>query len=618
MSPKLVLSDVEANSTVIKELIQANRDCGVLLFPELSITGYTLGDLFFQKALHQRIHEAIFDIANIVQDSLVIVGAPLWHANRLYNCAVVMQQGRIIGIVPKIYLANYREFYEKRWFSSGKDVKSQRLLGAPFGTDLLFEDRDLLMGIEICEDLWSVLPPSLFQAAAGANVVCNLSASDELVGKHAYRKELVRTQSARAICAYAYASSGVGESSSDLCYGGATLIAENGAMLAEGARFEQKSVVTTADVDLQKLCYLRRAETSFVDAPKKEFQIIKCAKTPRVEVPKRHYDPHPFVPSDEVKRDERCKEIFAIQASALARRIEHIGDPNLVIGLSGGLDSTLALLVCAKACEILNKPLTDILAISMPGFGTTKATKESAKELAKAVGASFEEIDITRSVRMHFDDIGHSENVCDVTYENAQARYRTMILMDKANQIGGIVVGTGDLSEIALGFSTYNGDHMAMYNVNAGVPKTLVRYLIAWVAKEQRRLRTILQTIIDRPVSPELLPSKGNEIVQKTESIIGPYELHDFFLYHFIKYGASPNKILMLANLAFKEKYDEATIKKWLRVFIKRFFANQFKRNAMPDGVKVGTIALSPRGDWRMPSDAKVHLWLKELDDGSS
>ncbi len=618
ISPKLVLGDVEANSIVIKELIQKHQDAGIVLFPELCITGYTLGDLFFQEALHQKVVEAIFALAKSVQDSLVIVGAPLWYANRLYNCAVVMQQGEIKGIVPKSYLANYREFYEKRWFSSGKDVRGEELLGAPFGVDLLFTDRDLVLGVEICEDLWSVLPPSLYQVAAGANVVCNLSASDELVGKHAYRKELVCTQSARGICAYAYASSGVGESSSDLCYGGATLIAENGAMLAEGERFERKSVITTADVDLQKLRYLRRAETSFVDAPKNEFRLVECAKTPRIEVPKRYYDPHPFVPSDEAQIDARCKEIFAIQASALARRVEHIGDPKLVIGLSGGLDSTLALLVCAKACKMLGKPSSDILAISMPGFGTTKATKQSAKELAKALGASFEEIDITKSVKAHFEDIAHPSSLHDVTFENAQARYRTMILMDKANQIGGIVVGTGDLSEIALGFSTYNGDHMAMYNVNAGVPKTLVRYLIAWVAKEQKELAAILEAIINRPVSPELLPSRGSEIVQKTESIIGPYELHDFFLYHFIKYGASPTKIAMLAKLAFKEKYDEVTIKKWLRLFIKRFFANQFKRNAMPDGVKVGTIALSPRGDWRMPSDAEVKMWLKELDDGSS
>ena len=618
ISPKLVLGDVAANVAIHKELIHANKDAGIILFPELSLTGYTLGDLLVQKRLHDAVHDGLAELAKAVMESIVIVGAPLWHANRLYNCAVVLQNGRILGIVPKSYLANYREFYEKRWFNSGKDIFEEELDGVPFGTDLLFRSGEMVLGVEICEDLWSVIPPSSYQAAAGANVICNLSASDDLVGKHEYRRTLVSQQSARGICAYAYASSGVWESSAEVLYGGATLIAENGAMLAEGERFRFDHTVTKADVDLQKLIYLRRAETSYCDAPQRAFRHISCDPVPLIEKPRRFYDPHPFVPSKKADRDARCREIFAIQAGALARRIAHLGDMKMVIGVSGGLDSTLALLVCNEACEILGRPKSDIYAISMPGFGTTKGTKTSAARLAQAIGATFEEIDITESVRAHFRDIGHDENIHDVTYENAQARYRTMILMDKANQIGGIVVGTGDLSEIALGFSTYNGDQMAMYNVNAGVPKTLVRYLIEWVGTKHKELAPILDEIIHRPVSPELLPPKEGKIAQKTEEIIGPYELHDFFLYHFIKYGAPPRKIAMLAKIAFGKKYDEATIKKWLKVFLKRFFANQFKRDASPDGVKVGTIALSPRGDWRMPSDAQVKMWIEELDNGGS
>ncbi len=616
ISPQLFLADVEANVALISELIHQHKDAQILLFPELCLTGYTLGDLFMQESVHQAVLEGLEELKRVVRDEIVIVGAPLWHQNRLYNCAVVLQDGKILGIVPKSYLPNYREFYEQRWFSSGKDVKGEFLLDAPFGVDLLFEDGDLLFGIEICEDLWSVMPPSFAMAAAGANLICNLSASDEVVGKHAYRKELVVSQSARCMCGYVYSSSGVGESSMDLCYSGATLIAENGTLLAEGERFSFENQIIKADLDLQKLRYLRLSESSFAQNPKPFFRIIATKSLKRVAVPKRHYDPTPFVPTQKTQQDERAEEIFAIQASALARRIKHIGNAKMVIGVSGGLDSTLALLVCSEVCKLLDKDKKDIIAVSMPGFGTTSATRSDAKELATLIGAQFYEIDITAAVKQHFKDIDYwSDN--NVVFENAQARYRTMVLMDIANKEGGIVIGTGDLSEIALGFSTYNGDHMAMYNVNAGVPKTLVRYIIAWVAQQEKGLQEVLTRIIDRPVSPELLPPADDQISQKTEEIIGPYELHDFFLYHFIKYGASPKKLLLLASLAFEKRYNKEEIRKWLKVFIKRFFANQFKRDAMPDGVKVGTIALSPRGDWRMPSDATVKIWLEELDNGS-
>ncbi|SMC09216.1 NAD(+) synthase [Nitratiruptor tergarcus] len=613
VSPKLSLGDIAANVAIIKELMHTYKDAAVIVFPELCITGYTMGDLFLQQEVEKEVLAAIEELKAAAMDSIVIIGAPLWFRQRLYNCAVILQNGEIRGIVPKSYLPNYREFYEMRWFVSGKEIHGETLLGAPFGVDILFQSGELVVGVEICEDLWSVIPPSLYQAAAGANLICNLSASDEVVGKSAYRTELVRTQSARGVCAYAYASSGVGESSADVCYSGATLIAENGALLAQGERFSFASQGCIADIDTAKLKNLRGTETSYAQSERRSFRIVACADVPVQKTPKRYYDPHPFVPGKKADRDERCKEIFSIQSSALARRIRQIGDPKLIIGISGGLDSTLALLVCVEACEKLGKSRKDIIAVSMPGFGTTEGTRKSAKKLATTLGVTFKEIDIVDTVKKHFADIGHDESVHDVTFENAQARYRTMVLMDLANKLGGIVVGTGDLSEIALGFNTYNGDHMAMYNVNAGVPKTLVKYVIAWVASVKKDLSETLTKIIERPVSPELLPAQGEKIVQKTEEIIGPYELHDFFLYHFVKYGAEPKKLLMIAKLAFGKKYSEETIKKWLKVFIKRFFANQFKRDAMPDGVKVGTIALSPRGDWRMPSDVNVAMWLKEL-----
>ncbi|NPA04398.1 MAG: NAD(+) synthase [Epsilonproteobacteria bacterium] len=613
ISPKLILGDIKANVEILQEKIEQFSTSSLLLFPELSLTGYTLADLFFQQLVEKEVIEGLKKLAKTTSDTIVIVGAPLWFRDNLYNCAVVLQEGEIKGVVPKTYLANYKEFYEERWFKSGKEIKGEKILDAPFGVDLLFRAQELLIGIEVCEDLWAIEPPSLKMASSGANLICNLSASDELVGKHAYRKELVKTQSARGICAYAYASSGVGESSSDLLYSGALIIAENGAILNEGERFKIEGEAIQAQIDVSRLKHIRRAETSFKLAKNYPFKEITLAKVPTPKKITRYYDPHPFVPKAKEKREEHSKEIFKIQSHALARRVRHIGNPKLILGVSGGLDSTLALLVCKEACAILRKQTSDIIAVSMPGLGTSGGTKRSAKDLAKAVGATFLEIGISGAVKNHLKDISHPLEVYDVTVENAQARERTQILMDLANKFGGIVVGTGDLSEIALGFSTYNGDHISMYNVNAGVPKTLVKYLIEWVAQKEEGLKEILLEIISRPISPELLPPKEGEISQETEKIIGPYELHDFFLYHFIKEGASPKKLLLIASLAFKDRYSQTEIKEWLKLFLKRFFANQFKRNAMPDGVKVGSVALSPRGDWRMASDVSVKRWLEEL-----
>ncbi len=615
LSPKLFLADIEANVERLRSLIHLHKKSAFILFPELSLTGYTLQDLFYQENIAQRVLQGLQKLASGVMENIVIVGAPLWYEDRLYNCAVVLYEGKVQGIVPKTYLANYREFYEKRWFSSGKDIKNTTLLGVPFGVDLLFEAGEVRFGIEICEDLWSVIPPSSYQAASGASLLFNLSASDELVGKHAYRKQLVQNQSARCVAAYIYASSGPWESGADLCYGGATIIAENGVLLSEGERFTLEDSGCIADIDIHKLRSLRRAETSFSDTPKLSYRIVELGEPIPSDGRKRYYDPHPFIPSQKAKKDEVCREIFSIQSTALARRIAHIGNPKLLIGVSGGLDSTLALLVCVEACKKLSKPLKDIVALSLPGPGTTQETKKIVKELCQSLGVYFEEIDITEAVQQHLQAIGHNLKSFDITFENAQARERTQILMDKANMVGGIVVGTGDLSEIALGFATYNGDHMAMYHLNAGVPKTLVCYVIEWVASQKPELAKTLLAIIKRPISPELLPPEEEKITQKTEQIIGPYELHDFFLYHFVKYGARPKKLLYIAKLAFGQKYSDKELKKYLRIFLSRFFTNQFKRNAMPDGVKVGTIALSPRGDWRMASDIKADMWIKELDE---
>ncbi len=620
--PKVKVADVSANVEEIVTLIKEaeTREAAFVLFPELTLTAYTCGDLFFQHTLYEEIAEGLKTLQEKTKvfQTIAIVGAPLWHMGRLYNCALVLQRGEILGVVPKSYLANHKEFYEKRWFQSGREIVHETVTIAgqkvPFGTDLLFGE-EVVFGIEICEDLWGVVPPSSQQAINGAQLLFNLSASNELVSKAAYRRELVVHQSARTVSGYIYTSAGVHESTTDLIYSGAALIAENGTLLAEGERFQRESSLLSADIDIQKLDYYRLMETSYGDNVTAELRRVETHPLKEISSIKRYIDPHPFVPKNRTMQKEICEEIFMMQASALAKRIEFIGSTKAVIGISGGLDSTLALLVCVKAMQLLGREMNQIVAVTMPGFGTTTRTYDNAVKLCRLLEVDFREIPIAEAVMQHFKDIGHDPAQHDVVYENAQARERTQILFDIANQVGGIVIGTGDLSEIALGFATYGGDHLSMYGVNASIPKTLVRYIIDYVAKEEEEaVAAVLEDIIATPVSPELLPKEDDQIVQKTEEIVGPYELHDFFLYHFVKYGATPPKILMLAESAFKKRYDRATIKKWLVIFIRRFFANQFKRSCMPDSVKVGSIALSPRGDWRMPSDAEVRLWLQALE----
>ena len=621
--PKVKVADVEANiQEIILLMEQAEaREVAIVVFPELCLSAYSCGDLFFQDTLHCALDKGLrrlLDETKALQ-TIAIVGAPLWYENRLYNCAIILQRGKILGVVPKSYLANHKEFYEKRWFQSGRELKEKMLHIAgdkvAFGTDLIF-GKKILFGIEICEDLWSIIPPSSQQAIDGAHMIFNLSASNALVSKASYRRELVGHQSARTVSAYIYTSAGVHESTTDLIYSGSALIAENGTILAENPRFQRENSLITADIDIQKLVYYRVTETSYADTVQKSFRRIPTFPLQQITKIERRYDPLPFVPKDPAIQQATCEEIFMMQSSALAKRIEFIGSTKAVIGISGGLDSTLALLVAVHAMKLLERDMEEIVAVTMPGFGTTSRTYQNAVKLCQLLGVTFHEIDIQDAVLQHFHDIGHDPHVHDVVYENAQARERTQILFDLANKVGGIVIGTGDLSEIALGFATYGGDHLSMYGVNASIPKTLVRYIIGYVAQsEEEEIAAILKDIIDTPVSPELLPKEDDQIVQKTEEIVGPYELHDFFLYHFVKYGAMPSKILTLAQIAFEGKYEKETIKKWLKLFIKRFFANQFKRSCMPDSVKVGSIALSPRGDWRMPSDAEVNIWLRELEE---
>ncbi len=622
--PEIRVGDVEFNVAAMKELIRdaESRRASLLVFPELSITAYTCADLFSQSHLLESVHKGAAEIADFAKSMKLncVFGAPLRHRNSLYNCAVVVSAGKISGVVPKSYIPNYREFYEKRWFSSGLGIAKQSIRVAgelfPFGTDLLFEkDDEFSFAVEICEDLWHPLPPSSFHALAGAKVIANLSSSNELVGKAQYRSGLVRDQSARTVSAYAYASSGVWESSTDLVFGGHSIIAENGQILKQNERFSRKSEMICADVDCRKLAALRTFETSFNDAPRQErrdLTVGACESLPKIE---RSFPRQPFVPSEEPMRAERCREIFSIQSAGLAKRLSHVSASGAVIGISGGLDSTLALLVIVETFKILGWDLGRIISITMPGFGTGGRTLGNAVALCRILGSDLRKIDIRPACEQHFKDIGHSQKMKDVTYENVQARERTQLLMDIANKEGGIVIGTSDLSEIAMGWSTYSGDHISMYSVNCGVPKTLVRHMVSWIAsKSSEKLRMILEDILDTPVSPELLPSDdGANPAQKTEEIIGPYELHDFFLYHFVRYGASPEKILMLASIAFKGVYGEDEIRKWLSLFVGRFFSQQFKRSCIPDGPKVGTIALSPRGDWRMPSDADAKSWLKSL-----
>ena len=615
--PQLHVADVRFNTKEIVGLIRRGieNQAAVILFPELTLTGYTCGDLFFQSHLLDESEEAFREIAAACAGTptIVVVGAPVRFKGRVFNAAAVLQNGAVRGIVPKSFLPNYREFYEKRHFSSGWNIAGAcaDFAGAavPFGTDLLFEvNRELVIGIELCEDLWSVIPPSCRQALAGATLILNPSASNELVGKAAYRRGLVSQQSARCVAAYAYASSGCGESTTDMVFGGHCLIAENGSILLDSPRFSAESALYFADADLARITGTRYAESSFRDNAEKEFFSPRTVALEPVEGPgelTREYPRHPFVPEGESEMERRCDEIISIQAWGLAKRLRHIGCRTAVLGVSGGLDSTLALLVTVRAMALAGKNAADVVAVTMPGFGTTPRTLRNACRLCRELGVTLLEIDITKACMEHFRAIGHDPEVRDVVYENTQARERTQILMDMANRRAGIVVGTGDLSEIAMGYCTYNADHMSMYAVNSGVPKTLVRHLINWLSgRFSPAVREILDDISATPVSPELLPAAPDgTIVQKTEEILAPYEVLDFFLYHFVKYGAPPEKLLFLACRTFPE-YPKEHLEQFLRKFIRRFFSQQFKRSCIPDGPKVGSISLSPRADWRMPSDA--------------
>ncbi len=629
-TPKIRVADCDYNASEIIRLCREAAALGVkiLVFPELCITGYTCGDLFLQDTLLTAASRAVTRIAEETRelDMLIAVGCPVrdeWRG-KLYNCAVLLNRGEVRGLRPKMHIPNYGEFYEQRWFTAGidgwnGDVKfAGQRFSDRISTDGCFVCEGfpaLSVGVEICEDLWAADPPSTGLARAGATIILNLSASNELVGKAAYRRELVKNQSARLHCAYIYADAGEGESSTDLVFAGHNMIAENGVILAE-SRF--KAGLTVSEIDIARLSFERRRNTTFT--PQKlsdEFwrapfhlDIAETALT-------RPVARNPFVPPEKEQREERCREIFAIQTQGLKKRLEHTGSQKLVVGVSGGLDSTLAMLVSAMAVRELGLPSDALVAVTMPCFGTTARTRSNATLLAEKLGAELRVVDITKSVRQHFTDIGHDELDRSVTYENAQARERTQVLMDIANSINGLVVGTGDLSELALGWATYNGDHMSMYGVNAGVPKTLVRYVVGWYADTcgDAALSDVLNDILATPVSPELLPAENGEISQKTEDLVGPYELHDFFLYYFVRWGMGPAKIFRLAKYAFAGAYDDETILKWLRTFVRRFFAQQFKRSCLPDGPKVGSVALSPRGDWRMPSDAAAKAWLSELEE---
>ena len=604
--------------TLITEASQKN--VSVVVFPELTFTGYTASDLLLNQTLIASQNDALASILEETKHlhTISILGIALFEADRLYNCAVVIQNGKILGVIPKSYLPNKKEFYEKRQFISGRDItrSSVNLLEeeVPFGVDLLFTDqKDMTFGVEICEDLWAVTPPSNHMASNGANLLFNLSASNELIGKHAYREELVRTQSARCMATYVYSSAGVGESTTDTVFGGDALICEYGSTLVQNERFSLENSLISADVDLERLKWLRINESSYGDTRRKKTRLIQVNTLAKINNIERLIDPTPFVPSRHTDKKNRCEEIIQIQSHALIKRMNYAHIQKAIIGISGGLDSTLALLSTHKAFEMMDWDIKNIIAITMPGFGTTNRTKNNAIKLCETLGVTLKEIDITDISLKEFEAIDHNKEEHSITYENVQARVRTSILMNMANKLGGLVIGTGDLSEIALGWSTYNGDHMSMYALNAGIPKTLIKYVIESY-KENKKIASIIDDILNTPISPELLPHKNDIIMQETENIIGPYELHDFFLYHFIKYGAKPKKILHLATMAFDTQYDEQTIHKWLKLFLKRFFTQQFKRSCMPDGPKVGTISLSPRADWKMPSDADFDAWLNQLE----
>lgn len=625
-SPKLKISDTKYNLKEIETMIlnAIEEEVKVLVFPELSISAYSCGDLFTNEKLIENCNLAIKNLVEFSKgkDILIAVGAPFLYRYSLYNCAYIILNGELLGIVPKSYIPNYSEFYEKRWFTEGFNIKGLNVdldfqKEVPFGTDLIFSFKNLKVGFEICEDLWVTIPPSSNLALMGANLICNLSASNELVSKSSYRKSLVQNQSARTMCSYIYSSAGVHESTTDLLFSGHMIIAENGTIIKENNRFKRENDLLTGIVDLFKLNAERIKNISFRNSTFNENNEPKFIpfnlENTEIKNFDREIDKHPFLPKSQYAMEERCEEILNIQAAALAKRLEHTNLKKAVIGISGGLDSTLALLVVVKTFDMLNIPRENIITITMPGFGTTDRTYNNAVTLCKELNCDFREINIVNAALQHFEDIGHDKDIHDVTYENVQARERTQILMDLANKEGGLLIGTGDLSELALGWCTYNGDHMSMYSVNCSIPKTLVRFLVNYFTNHEisNDAKEALLDILDTPVSPELLPKdKEGKIAQKTEDIVGPYELHDFFLYHFIKHGSSPERILFLAKEAFKNDYDEETLKKWLDKFIRRFFTQQFKRSALPDGPKVGSISLSPRGDWRMPSDAVYNDFL--------
>ena len=625
VTPKIRVADTKYNGEVICAEIKkaAGQGAKIIVLPELCITGYTCSDLFLQEKLLRAAKEELLRIAVFCEtvDAIVFVGLPFAWDGKLYNVAAAINKGKILGLVPKIYLPNYNEFYEARHFTRGKEkaelVRLNEETEVLFGSDLLFTCEsmpDLKIGVELCEDLWTVQPPSIQHARNGASVIVNLSASNELTGKSAYRRELVKTQSARLLCGYIYASAGEGESTQDVVYSGHNLIAENGTLLKEAVPFSGESIVS--EIDVTRLIAERRRMTTF-ELEESEYKKIPFSlQKEQIELT-RPVDPMPFVPSGASDRNARCEEILAIQAHGLKKRLEHTHCKAAVIGISGGLDSTLALLVTVRAFDLLGMDHGQIKAVTMPGFGTTDRTYDNAVKLIRNLGADFIEVDIRDAVNIHFRDIGQDPSVHDVTYENGQARERTQILMDIANKSGGMVIGTGDLSELALGWATYNGDHMSMYAVNASVPKTLVRHLVRYYADTcgNQTLEQVLLDVLDTPVSPELLPPEEGKISQKTEDLVGPYELHDFFLYHMLRQGETPAKVYRLAKLAFLGTYEDAVILKWLKTFYRRFFAQQFKRSCLPDGPKVGSVAVSPRGDLRMPSDACGTIWLQEIEE---
>lgn len=632
--PSVKVADCSYNVQQIESLIAMAEGKGVevIVFPELCITGYTCQDLFKQTLLLEQAETSVLMLLDFTRklDIISIVGLPVVVGDLLLNCAAVIQKGDLLGLVPKTYLPNYSEFYEKRWFASSQDLQpseirfaGNKIVVTPQPT--LFRTCDgAMFGVEICEDVWAPVPPSCNLALSGADIIFNLSASDELIGKHDYLKGLLAQQSARMISGYVYSGCGFGESTQDVVYGGNAIAYENGQLLAESERFALDSQLIITQIDVEKIRNERRTNSTYINAQRGHDSRIVNAHTvmPRDFELIRDVDPHPFIPKTD-DMEKSCDEIFSIQVAGLAKRLVHTGCKTVVVGISGGLDSTLALLVCVRTFDKLQLSRKGIVGVTMPGFGTTDRTYNNAVNLMKSLGITLREISIADAVKQHFNDIGHDINVHDVTYENSQARERTQILMDLSNQLGALVIGTGDLSELALGWATYNGDHMSMYGVNAGVPKTLIKYLVKFVAmsEDSDETRSILLDIIDTPISPELIPAdEAGNITQKTEDLVGPYELHDFFLYHIIRFGYRPSKIFMLARKAFDGSnpeapfYDDETIKKWLTIFLRRFFNQQFKRSCLPDGPKVGSVSLSPRGDWRMPSDASSALWLKECE----